>query len=81
MDMEKMADVVSYTTIATMQRLGYLLEYVLEEKGKADSLFEILKEQKQWNSILLRNDRPRNELAQSNRWHVNGNVEIEIDEL
>lgn len=81
MDMEKMADVVSYTTIATMQRLGYLLEYVLEEKGKSDSLFEILKEQKQWNSILLRNDRPRNELAQSNRWHVNGNVEIEIDEL
>lgn len=81
MDMEKMADVVSYTTIATLQRLGYLLEYVLEKKEKADSLFEILKEQKQWNSILLRNDRPRNELAQSNRWHVNGNVEIEIDEL
>lgn len=81
MDMEKMADVVPYTTISTMQRLGYLLEYVLEEKEKADSLFAILKNQRQWNSILLRNDRPRKETTQPNRWRVNGNVEIEIDEL
>ena len=81
MDMEKMADVVPYTTVATMQRLGYLLECVLEEKEKADELFVILENQRQWNSILLRNDRPRNEMALPNRWHVNGNVEIEIDDL
>lgn len=81
MDMEKMADVVPYTTITTMQRLGYLLDCVLEEKEKADELFVILENQRQWNSILLRNDRPRNEMALPNRWHVNGNVEIEIDDL
>lgn len=81
MDMGKMAAVVPYTTIATLQRLGYLLEFVLEEQEMADALFLILKEQGKWNSILLRNDRPKKEAAQSNRWHVNGNVDIEIDDL
>ena len=81
MDMGKMAAVVPYTTIATLQRLGYLLEYVLEEQEMADALFKILKEHGQWKSISLRNDRPKKETTQSNRWHVNGNVEIEIDDL
>lgn len=81
MDVEKVANVVPYTTIATLQRLGYMLEYVLEEKEKANVLFSMLKERKPWNSILLRNGRPKNEASQSNRWCVNGNVEIEIDEL
>ena len=81
MDMGRMAAVVPYTTIATLQRLGYLLEYVLEEQEMADALFKILKEHGQWKSISLRNDRPKKEVAQPNRWHVNGNVEIEIDDL
>jgi predicted transcriptional regulator of viral defense system len=81
MDMGKVADVVPYTTIATLQRFGYLLEFVLEDQEMADALFLILKEQGKWNSISLRNDRPKKETAQSNRWHVNGNVEIEIDDL
>ena len=81
MDMGKMANVVPYTTVATIQRLGYLLEFVLEEQEMADALFLILKEQGKWNSISLRNDRPKKETAPSNRWHVNGNVEIEIDDL
>jgi predicted transcriptional regulator of viral defense system len=81
MDMGKMVDVVPYTTVATIQRLGYLLEFVLEEQEMADALFLILKEQGKWNSISLRNDRPKKETVQSNRWHVNGNVEIEIDDL
>lgn len=81
MDMAKMPLIVPFTTIATLQRLGYLLEFVLDEQEKADALFLILKEQGKWNSILLRNDRPRNELAEPNRWHVNDNVQIEIDDL
>lgn len=80
-DMTKMTCVVPYTTIATLQRLGYLLEYVLEEQTKADALFLILKEQGQWKSIALRSNCPKNGTMQSNRWHVNGNVDIEIDDL
>ena len=31
--------------------------------------------------VLLSNSVPVNNDAESNRWHVNGNIEIEIDEL
>lgn len=81
MDIGKIAAVVPYTTIATLQRLGYLMEFVLEEQEMANALFLILKEHGQWKSISLRNDRPKKESAKPNRWHVNGNVEIEIDDL
>ena len=80
-DMDKMSAVIPYTTIATIQRLGYLLEVVLEEQEKADKLFAILKVQKHWKSIMLNPLKPKREDAASNRWHVNANTEIEIDEL
>ena len=80
-DMAKMPEIVPYTTIATLQRLGYLLEHSLAEQDKSDALFQILKEQGHWNSVLLRNNYPKNEASPPNRWHVNGNVEIEIDDL
>ena len=80
-DMSKMEAVAPYTTIATIQRLGYLLEIVLEEREKADALFGILKAQKHWKSILLNPLLPKREDAVSNRWHVNANTDIELDEL
>lgn len=79
-DISKMRAVMPYTSIATIQRFGYLLEMVLEEQEKADELFAILKEQKRWKSILLNPVMPKREDAASNRWHVNANTEIEIDE-
>ena len=80
-DLNKMSAVMPYTTIATVQRLGYLLEMVLEEQEKADELFAILKAQKRWKSILLNPLMPKREEATSNRWHVNANTKLEIDEL
>ncbi len=80
-DMSKMEAVAPYTTIATIQRLGYLLEIVLEEREKADALFGILKAQKHWKSILLNPLLSKREEAVSNRWHVNANTDIELDEL
>lgn len=80
-DMSKMEAVAPYTTIATVQRLGYLLETVLEEQEKADKLFAILKAQKHWKSILQNPLLPKRVDAVSNRWHVNSNTDIELDEL
>lgn len=80
-DMSKMISVIPYTTIATIQRLGYLLEMVLGEQEKADELFGVLKEHKRWKSILMNPLLPKREDALSNRWHVNANTDIEIDEL
>jgi predicted transcriptional regulator of viral defense system len=80
-DMEKEGELLRFTTVATVQRLGYLLEYVLSRQDQADALFRVLKVQGSWNSILLSNDRDRRAGAPANRWHVNGNIDIEVDDL
>ena len=80
-DMEKAGELLRFTTVATFQRFGYLLEYVLSRQDQADALFQVLKTQGSWNSILLSNDRDRRAGAPANRWHVNGNIDIEVDDL
>ena len=81
-EMQKMADAIPYTTTATVQRLGYLLEFVLEEQDKSDKLFALLKAQApKYHTICMSNSRPPREDAPSNRWHVNMNIDIEIDEF
>ena len=77
----KMSAVVPYTTVATMMRLGYILEMVLGEQKKADVLYAMMKSRMGKKSWLLNPKVERKENAGSNRWHVNGNVEIEIDEI
>ena len=80
-DMEKAGELLRFTTVATIQRFGYLLEYVLSRQDLADALFQVLKTQGSWNSILLSNDQNRRVDAPANRWHVNGNIDIEVDDL
>lgn len=82
MNMNRMRDVIPYTTTATIQRLGYLLEFVLEEHQMADKLHLLLKESvSKWKSIVMSNASGRNDACEGNRWHVNMNIEIEIDDL
>lgn len=82
MSMERMRNVIPYTTITTIQRLGYLLEFVLDEQQMADQLYYLLKASaSKWKSIVMSNARGRNETCEGNRWHVNMNIEIEIDDL
>lgn len=81
-DINRIREVIPYTTTATIQRLGYLMEYVLEEQHKADELHRMLKETNlRWKTILMDNGREKNANGKSNRWHVNMNTNIEIDEL
>ena len=82
MDISRIEQVSPYTSTATLQRLGYLIEFVLEEKDKADELYGLLKAAcSNMKKVLLSNSAMVNNDAESNRWHVNGNIEIEIDEL
>ncbi|MBQ5464906.1 MAG: type IV toxin-antitoxin system AbiEi family antitoxin [Fibrobacter sp.] len=81
LDMGKVDELLPFTTVATVQRLGYLLECVLSRQDQADALFQVLKMQGSWNSILLNNDQARREEVPANRWHVNGNIDIEVDDL
>ena len=81
-DINRLREVIPYTTTATIQRLGHLLEFVLEEQRKADDLHCLLKETNpRWKTILMDNGQERNANGVSNRWHVNMNTNIEIDEL
>lgn len=80
-DVERMYRLMPFTSVTTIQRLGYLLEHVLLRQDQADALFQVLKTQGSWNSILLSNDQDRRDGAPANRWHVNGNIDIEVDDL
>lgn len=82
MNMKQMKEVIPYTTTTTIQRLGYLLEFVLEKQQMADKLYLLLKEYApKWKSIVMSNMSERNNACEGNRWHVNMNIDIEIDDL
>lgn len=81
-DISKMERVLPYTNISTMQRLGFLLEYIISEQDKADKLYNVLKKKKGYlDAVLMSPEHPASDSAQSNRWRVNMNIGIEIDEL
>ena len=81
-DWTKMESVVHVTTTAALQRLGYILEFVLGEQKKSDILFEIVRQKaKVMKPILMRNGKSTIEGSTKNRWKVNMNIDIEIDEL
>lgn len=83
LDVNKIESVLPYTSTSVMQRLGYILEFILFEKVKANQLYNIIREQKNsyFNSVLMSPEHPKLENNESNRWRINMNIEIEIDEL
>lgn len=82
LDIAKMRDVMPFTSAATIQRLGYLIEFVLEENEKADMLYELLTgNKKNLKLVQMRNDVEKREGCPQNRWRVNMNLDIEIDQL
>ena len=81
-DISKMERILPYTTTTTMQRFGYLLEYVLFEQTKADELYAIMKKNcGYFNGVLMSPEHLASENSESNRWRINMNIDIEIDEL
>lgn len=81
-DISKITELQSFTTKATMRRLGYLLEYVLEEQEKANELYGIIRSQgREWNIICMSSKHPNNDNSRNNRWRVNKNIAIEIDDI
>ena len=77
-DVNKIADVIPFTTTASLQRLGYLLEYVLPEHEKADTLYDMLRERKTTLKPVPLNTEQLVIPAERNCWRVNPNIKIEI---
>ncbi len=74
-------DLFEYVPVATLQRLGYILEKVLEYDSLANTLYEIF-EQKSINLFRtpLKASSPEVGFPLDDRWKVIVNTEIEIDE-
>lgn len=68
-----------YDEISAVQRLGYVLEYVLDEKKLSNALYNYL-ETIVYYPVLLRPQRkkPENRIT-GNKWKIVPNVEIEAD--
>lgn len=71
-----------HTSIATVQRLGYILEEVLGQKDVAEVLYtELLSYTKRFRYVPLSTDRPEKNAGKDTRWKVNINSIIETDEI
>ena len=74
-------DLFSSSTTTAIQRLGYLLEYELDNQLLADSLYKRSMEySSKFQRIPLRQSVSFKDSSSDNRWRVARNIEIEIDE-
>lgn len=73
---------IPYVMTVTWQRLGYLLENVIEDKDTADKLFEQLYASSVHMAYKpLSTSVEDNTCVRDNRWKININLEIETDDI
>lgn len=71
---------VKLSSVSSIQRLGYMLDYVLENQEYADKLFdECLKASVIFNRISLDGEEETLGFSSNNRWNIIANSEIDID--
>ncbi len=82
-DFSKMSeDLLDCTSIATIQRLGFIFENILGEKQQADILFEqLIKYGKRLNYIPLGKRSQLDNPGKDTRWKILINTHLETDEL
>ena len=75
------SELFDFTTVPTIQRLGYILERVLDEQDKADALHhKLIAYGKRLNYVPL-SSRHASGGERNKRWRVEVNTQIETDEL
>lgn len=73
--------IYSIYPIPVYQRLGYILESILEEKEQSDKIYTALKRTgKRIRTIPFKNGKTIESCFSDNRWNVIENQEIDIDE-
>lgn len=79
---ESKLPLLSYFSIAIVQRLGYILE-LIEEHEQADALYVLMKQMgKIVRKVPLKQTSPvRDDMPMDDRWKVIINYELEIDEI
>ena len=82
LNFEKYGDkIIEITTFPALQRLGYILEVILEQQELADSIYKILQPYiKDLKYRPLSTERPSDLSEKNTKWKIIINQEIEIDE-
>jgi predicted transcriptional regulator of viral defense system len=76
------APLATYVKKVVWQRLGYILENVVEEKNLADDLYEQLRTSSGYFKYQpLSTSAEDNPSVRDSRWKININVEIETDDI
>jgi predicted transcriptional regulator of viral defense system len=83
MDMNKFTDkLCKYTTLATLQRFGYILEHVLFEQEKADVIYERIKASgRKMPYTDLNKESDMANVERDRKWKIKINCEIETDDI
>jgi len=68
-----------YEEISVVQRLGYVLECVLEEQSLSDTLYNYLESIGHYPTLLRPQKKKPESMMTGNRWKIVPNVEIEAD--
>ena len=74
--------ILKATSTATLQRLGYILEHVIEDKQQADSVLKIIESQnKRFRDRPLSVNHPAENCERDSKWKVIINQEIDPDDI
>ncbi|NEW78743.1 MAG: hypothetical protein GZ086_04825 [Gelidibacter sp.] len=74
------ADIINHVPVSTWQRLGYILEHVIEQKELSNDIFQKLMEhQKKLFRIPLKASGLKNNFPTNDRWKIIINTTIETD--
>lgn len=75
-------ELLDYTSVSAIQRLGFILESILEQKQQADILYEqLLNYGKRLNYVPLSTRSVKNNVEKDIRWKIYINTGIETDDL
>ena len=75
-------ELFDFTSVAAVQRLGYILENILEQNEQADLLYEkLLAYGKRLNYIALSTRSKKETMLRDSRWKININTEIQTDDI
>ena len=68
-----------YDEISVVQRLGYILEYILEEHFLSEAIYNYLESNSYYPTLLRPQKRKPDNMITGNRWKIAPNIEIEAD--
>jgi len=75
-------ELLDFASVSAVQRLGYILENILEQKEQADILYEkLIVYGKRLNYIALSTRSKKETTLRDSRWKININSNIETDDI